>query len=125
MVELDGRTDLAKEEMKKYYGDNAYNLSINFSTGTVKLHNRIHQIIHYDDETVTTTHKHWDNELNKFIGETKIDINLITNEFFMVISFIDDTRYTSKSKCILPDKNKNKTNKKSNSGIRNLLKKLY
>ena len=103
--------------------------SVNFNTGTVKQSfekgggSFIFNIIHYDDESIFAVRK-------EDIAKVEIDINLIRKDILSTITFIDDMRVPDLLRCANSNQNEkkeiiNNEKKRSKSGIKELLKKLY
>ena len=103
--------------------------SVNFNTGTVKQSfekgggSFIFNIIYYDDEWIFAVRK-------EDIAKVEIDINLIRKDILSTITFIDDMRVPDLLRCANSNQNEkkeiiNNEKKRSKSGIKELLKKLY
>ena len=137
IVKMDGRSDKAYLEK---WSDQSHRtkFSINFSTRSVKHggnssqgQGSIYKIIHYDNQSVTASNKHYDDELQKYIATTKLEMNLIRNEIFSSTNFIDGTEYSRTFLCNsdinnkIKKKSKDDSSEKSNSGLKELLKKIY
>ena len=137
IVKMDGRSDKAYLEK---WSDQSHRtkFSINFSTRSVKHggnssqgQGTIYKIIHYDNQSVTASYKHYDDELQEYIATIKLEMNLITNEIFSSTNFIDGTEYSRIFLCNsdinnkIKKKPKDNSSEKSNSGLKELLKKIY